>query len=89
MTNKLFEVMAMFLVTIPAAAQTATPNTRPRASDLGLKVGILPTAADKIARHMRTGRFVRDAEGNPDLALALRVKTCCSHGAGCGGTFVA
>jgi D-aminopeptidase len=45
MTNKLFAVMALFLVTIPAAAQTATPNTRPRASDLGLKVGILPTGA--------------------------------------------
>jgi hypothetical protein len=34
---------------------------------------------------MRTSRIVGDAEGNPDLALALRVKTCCSHGAGGGG----
>jgi hypothetical protein len=34
---------------------------------------------------MRTSRILGDAEGNPDLALALRVKTCCSHGAGCGG----
>jgi hypothetical protein len=34
---------------------------------------------------MRTCRFPGDAEGNPNLALALGVKTCCSHGAGCGG----
>jgi D-aminopeptidase len=43
MTNKLFAAMALFVVTIPAAVQTTTPNTRPRASDLGLKVGVLPT----------------------------------------------
>jgi D-aminopeptidase len=34
----------VFLVAIaPAAAQSTTPNGRPRAADLGLKVGILPT----------------------------------------------
>jgi hypothetical protein len=31
------------LFAIPVAAQNTTPNVRPRASDLGLKVGILPT----------------------------------------------
>jgi D-aminopeptidase len=40
---KLFAVAAVLLATAFAAAQNTTPNTRPRASDLGLKVGILPT----------------------------------------------
>ena len=43
MTNKLFAVAAVLLATAFAAAQSTTPNARPRASDLGLKVGILPT----------------------------------------------
>jgi hypothetical protein len=34
---------------------------------------------------MRTGRFAGNGEGNSDLALALRVKTRSSDGAGCGG----
>jgi D-aminopeptidase len=45
MTNNFFAVAAVFLVTAFAAAQSTTPttpNARPRASDLGLKVGILP-----------------------------------------------
>jgi D-aminopeptidase len=42
MTNKLFAVATVLLVTAFAPAQSTTP-TRPRASDLGLKVGILPT----------------------------------------------
>jgi D-aminopeptidase len=33
---------AVLLVTTFAAAQSTTPNTRPRATDLGLKVGVLP-----------------------------------------------
>src|SRR5215471_7894797 len=42
MTTKLLAVMALLLLTVAAAAQ-ATPNMRPRASDLGLKVGVVPT----------------------------------------------
>ena len=42
MTNKLFAVATVFLLIAFAAAQSTTPNARPRASDLGLKVGILP-----------------------------------------------
>ena len=33
----------LFFVTATAVAQNSTPKTRPRSSDLGLKVGILPT----------------------------------------------
>jgi D-aminopeptidase len=33
------------LVFRPPVAQNTTPNARPRTSDLGLKVGILPTGA--------------------------------------------
>src|SRR6266705_336958 len=43
MANKLFAVATISLVTAFAAAQGTTPNVRPRAADLGLKVGILPT----------------------------------------------
>src|SRR6202047_99155 len=43
MPNKLFAAAMALLVAAFAAAQNTTPNTRPRASDLGLKVGILPT----------------------------------------------
>src|SRR5256714_11426690 len=43
--NKLLAVAAILLVTTFAAAQSTTPNVRPRASDLGLKVGILPTGS--------------------------------------------
>src|SRR6267378_1560462 len=41
--------------------------------------------ANKITWHVRPHRFLRNAEGNLDLAFGLRVKTCCSQGAGCGG----
>ncbi len=41
MTKKIFAAIAVLLVT--AAAQDRAPNGRPRTSDLGLKVGILPT----------------------------------------------
>src|SRR5580704_16733306 len=41
--------------------------------------------ADKVARHTWAARFPGDAEGNPNLALALRVNTCCNHSAGCSG----
>src|ERR1700756_1988296 len=34
---------------------------------------------------MRASRFTGNGEGDPDLALAVHVKTCCSHGASCGG----
>src|SRR5947207_1417491 len=43
MANKPFAVATILLLTAFAAAQSTTPNVRPRASDLGLKVGILPT----------------------------------------------
>src|SRR6266571_3421997 len=45
MANKLFAVATVLLMTAFAAAQrttTTTTNVRPRAADLGLKVGILP-----------------------------------------------
>jgi D-aminopeptidase len=47
MINKFFATITVFLfLAFAAAAQSptpTTPNARPRASDLGLKVGILPT----------------------------------------------
>ena len=43
MTKEILAAIAVFLVT--AAAQHRAPNARPCASDLGLKVGILPTGA--------------------------------------------
>jgi D-aminopeptidase len=45
MPNKLFAIATLLLIPTFAAAQNVTPNPRPRASDLGLKVGILPTGA--------------------------------------------
>jgi D-aminopeptidase len=43
MANKLLAVAAILLVNSAAFAQSTTLKARPRASDLGLKVGILPT----------------------------------------------
>lgn len=43
MANKLLAAATVLLATAFAATQNTTPNGRPRASDLGLKVGILPT----------------------------------------------
>src|ERR1035437_1465309 len=45
MTKKILAAMVVLLVTAAAVAQNTTPNARPRTSDLGLKVGILPTGA--------------------------------------------
>ena len=45
MTNKLLAVMALLLVTAATSAQNTSSNRRPRTSDLGLKVGILPTGS--------------------------------------------
>jgi D-aminopeptidase len=42
MTKKLLAVGAILLVPAWAVGQTATADSRPRASDLGLRVGILP-----------------------------------------------
>jgi D-aminopeptidase len=42
-THKTARVAAIALLAELASAQGATPGARPRASDLGLKVGILPT----------------------------------------------
>ena len=42
MANRLFAVAAMLLIAAFAATQSTTPNPRPRASDLGMKVGVLP-----------------------------------------------
>lgn len=43
MTKTIFTIMGVLLATVCAIAQDKIPNPRPRASDLGLKVGILPT----------------------------------------------
>jgi len=43
MAKNLLTAATVLLVTTFAAAQSTTPNARPRASDLGLKVGILPS----------------------------------------------
>src|SRR5438034_6804903 len=46
MTNKILAAMVVLLVTAAAAvAQSTVPIARPRASDLGLKVGILPAGS--------------------------------------------
>jgi D-aminopeptidase len=45
MTKRILAAMVVLLVTAAAVAQNTTPDTRARASDLGLKVGILPTGA--------------------------------------------
>src|ERR1700691_5738492 len=42
MSNQPLTVAAVLLATAFAAAQNTTPTARPRASDLGLKVGVLP-----------------------------------------------
>ena len=41
MANKLFSAAALLLMTAFISAQGITPKTRPRASELGLKVGVL------------------------------------------------
>jgi D-aminopeptidase len=43
MARKLLAGATVLLAAVFAAAQSTTPKPRPRASDLGLKVGILPT----------------------------------------------
>jgi D-aminopeptidase len=43
MTKKILAAVVVLLATAAAAAQNTPSNGRPRASDLGLKVGILPT----------------------------------------------
>ena len=44
MSKRFFAIVTVFVLTAAfTAAQNATPNARPRTSDLGLKVGILPT----------------------------------------------
>ena len=40
---KLLAAVAALLLISVASAQSTTPNTRPRARDLGLKIGVLPT----------------------------------------------
>jgi D-aminopeptidase len=45
MAYKRFGIATVLLATALAAAQNRTPTERPRASDLGLKVGILPTGS--------------------------------------------
>jgi hypothetical protein len=41
--GKILRAMAVLLVASTAAAQSTAPSVRSRASDLGLKIGILPT----------------------------------------------
>jgi len=43
MTKRILATIVVLLVTAAGAAQNTAPDARPRASDLGLKVGILPT----------------------------------------------
>jgi D-aminopeptidase len=43
MSKKILAAMVVMVMTAVIAAQDKSPNPRPRASDLGLKVGILPT----------------------------------------------
>jgi D-aminopeptidase len=43
MTKQIHSIIAMLLLTGAAVAQNTSPNVRPRAIDLGLKVGVLPT----------------------------------------------
>jgi D-aminopeptidase len=43
MAHKLFAVATVLLATAFAAAQNTTPNVRPRSSEMGLKVGVLPS----------------------------------------------
>src|SRR5580693_4599803 len=43
MKMKLLPAVAVLLLISVASAQSTTPNTRPRARDLGLKIGVLPT----------------------------------------------
>src|SRR5438067_11269436 len=43
MAREFVAVAASLLLASSVSAQSANSNTRPRASDLGLKVGILPT----------------------------------------------
>ena|ERR1022692_1240427 len=43
MAKKILAAATVLLVTVATIAQNTTSNPRPRASDLGLKVGILPT----------------------------------------------
>jgi D-aminopeptidase len=42
MSNRFLAIAALLLLTAFSAAQNTTPTTRPRAADLGLKIGILP-----------------------------------------------
>ncbi|HKN33054.1 MAG TPA: hypothetical protein VJX16_07390 [Terriglobales bacterium] len=42
MTRTILRALTVLLVTV-AVAQNTPPHARPRASDLGMKVGILPT----------------------------------------------
>jgi D-aminopeptidase len=43
MSNKILAAIVVIAMTVAAAVQSTTFKARPRASDLGLKVGILPT----------------------------------------------
>jgi D-aminopeptidase len=45
MATKLLAALAILLLTSAVSAQSITSKARPRASDLGLKVGILPTGS--------------------------------------------
>lgn len=45
MTNKILAAIVAMLLSAAVGAQDKSPNTRPRASDLGLKVGVLPAGS--------------------------------------------
>src|SRR5215831_6057840 len=71
MTRTIFAAIALLLVS--AAPQDQTPNARPRASDLGLKVGVLPTGPlDAITD-------VAGVEANSDKPLTLYVDGRWAH----------
>jgi D-aminopeptidase len=43
MTNKILTIIVLSLLSAVVVAQNTTPKARPRCTDLGLKVGVLPT----------------------------------------------
>jgi len=68
MTKKISATVVFFLLTAVAVAQNATPNARPRVSDLGLKVGVLP-----LGRSMRSPMLRASGSGTRPSSV---VTTC-------------
>jgi D-aminopeptidase len=65
MVNKIFTVVSILLATLLTAANSTSPIVRARASDLGLKVGILPTGpldaiTDVVGVEVGSTTIIRD-----------------------------